>query len=134
MIDITLTCGTTPLKDYLSTYDVKTEVVWGKVLTVLSGKEFAGGKKDRLMVTFSFRPLTDAETSTIYNLLRNNPISLWTFTDPHNSFESPATEPEDKTDTMRLVSDLDSLFGLKSINGKRYYKGGSITIRQVIAE
>ena len=132
-IDVTLSCGQTSLKDYLSTYDVRTEVKWGRTITTLGKKEYASGKTERLVVTFSFRPLSDAEASTLYNLLLNNSIATWTFTDPHNAYTSPATEPADKTDVMRLTSSLDSAFGIKSVNGKRYYKGGSIVLRQVQA-
>ena len=35
---------------------------------------------------------------------------------------------------MKLYSNLSSVFGLRSANGKRYYKGGEIALRSTMVE
>jgi hypothetical protein len=35
---------------------------------------------------------------------------------------------------MKLYSNLSSVFGLRSVNGKRYYKGGEIALRATMIE
>lgn len=123
-VDVTLTCNSTALASYLSTYKVRKEITWGKIIKTLGGKESAAGKKERLVVTFSFRPLSDSEASTVYAAIIGNAVGSWTFT---NRYTGTTT-----TTTMRLASDLDEAFGIKS-GTTHYYKGGAITIREVQA-
>ena len=66
-------------------------------------------------------PLTDAQTEELYEELSKNVLET-TYT---SSFANA-----DVTGDCRLISNLDSIFGLRSIDGNRYYKGGTITLRR----
>ena len=104
----------------LSTWTVSKEISFEKVVRSLNGAERAFGKRIRTIVAFSLLPYTEDQCETYYNALMPGIVSL-KFTDDDGKV---------KTKEMRVISPLESLFLLDSIDGKRRYKGGKITLRQ----
>ena len=120
MIDVTFTINNTDMHAKLSTYKVTYAVEYPRILTALDGTEY-GSARRRPIVTVSFIPLTDSEVNTYYNILKSSTLTVQ-YTDPHQNTTKSAV--------MRLTSNLDAVFGLKSVTGNRYYKGGEIVLRQ----
>mgnify|MGYP000917076853 CR=1 FL=1 len=111
-MNVTFKIGTLDLSSKLSTYKVTWEVSYQKIITTLDNVEHPFSAPKRAIVDFSLLPLDDAlaeQTQTV------------TFTDPYSA--------ADITRSMRITNNLEAEFGLKSVNGKRYYKGGEIQMR-----
>lgn len=121
MIDVTFLVNDVDLSGYLSTYTVNIEREAHETITTMDGTEHVTEFR-RPTITFSFRPLTDLESSLVYSCLSSGRIPV-TYTNP--SFNA------DASDTFRVTTPLQSMFGLRSIDGNRYYKGGQITLRQI---
>lgn len=121
-MDITLKIGDLDLGPHLSTYSVNWEVTYQKVITTLDNVEHPFAAPKRAVVNFSLLPLDDVLASSIYDALADQTQTV-TFTDPYNA--------SDLVRTMRLTSNLEAAFGLRSINGKRYYKGGEMQMRAI---
>lgn len=121
MIDITFELNGTDYSNLLSTYEVTHEVEISDSMTSLDGTEHFAARK-RPTLTVSFRPLTDAQTADIYSILSDITAEV-TYTDPYLN--------DDRMLRMRVVSGLQSSFGLRSIDGNRYYKGGDIVLRSI---
>ena len=119
-MDVTFKIGALDLHSILSTYNVRYETTYQKVITTLDNVEHPFPAPFRPIVTFSLFPLTDLQSKSVYDALSGNIASV-TFTDPHAG--------QDRALAMRVTSDLESAFGLKSIDGNRYYKGGEIELR-----
>ena len=119
MIDVTLKIGEYNASPLLSTYTVTHETEYPTLVTTMDGTEY-GVARYRPVITFSMIPLTDAQSEELYNALSR--VSKVTFTDPHDDNE--------KTGVMRLTTNTDAIFGIRSIDGNRYYKGSQITLRQ----
>ena len=79
----------------------------------------AFGRRNRDVVSFSLLPLTDEETSNYFDILSESRI-IASYT------KEGASAAE-----MRLVSNLESVFLLDSVDGKRRYRGGEIVLRSV---
>lgn len=118
-MDITLKIGTLDLSPKLSTYKVTWERSYQKVITTMDSVEHPFSYHDRALVDFSLLPLDDDLASSVYDALTTT--QSITFTDPYTA--------TDLVRNMRLTSNLEATFGLKSINGKRYYKGGEMQLR-----
>lgn len=118
--DATLIIGELDLTGKTLTYSVQKEVSYPRVVTTIDGTEYAI-RQDRDVISFSLMPLTDAQTEELYEELSKNVLET-TYT---SSFANA-----DVTGDCRLISNLDSIFGLRSIDGNRYYKGGTITLRR----
>lgn len=119
-MDVTFKIGTLDLHSILSTYNVRYETTYQKIITTLDNVEHPFPAPFRPIVTFSLFPLTDSQNKSVYNALAGH-IEPVTFTDTYAG--------QDRTLTMRVISDLEAAFGLKSIDGNRYYKGGEIELR-----
>lgn len=119
-MDVTFKIGTLDLHSILSTYNVRYETTYQKIITTLDNVEHPFPSPFRPIVTFSLFPLTDLQSNGVYEALSSN-LAQVAFTDPHAG--------QDRTLTMRVTSDLEAAFGLKSIDGNRYYKGGKIELR-----
>lgn len=122
MIDVTLIVNGLDLHESLSTYKASIEISYHDVITTLDEVEHAYPGKNRDIVDFSLLPLTDRTASQLYDALSDLIIPV-TFTSPHYISEV--------SKTMRVVSDLEATFGLRSGDGNRYYKGGTISLRAV---
>ena len=120
MIDITLQIGELDLSRFLSTYEVQYEVEYPHLVTALDGTEH-GAPRYRPIVNFSLIPITDAQATALYTAISRMYANV-TYTDTFMN--------EDVTADMRVTSNLQAAFGLRSIDGNRYYKGGVITLRQ----
>ncbi len=121
-MNITLQIGTLDVHDKVSTYNVRREVSYSKVITTMDDTEHAARSKDRYIVETSFFPMTEAESNAYYNALKNDTVSV-TFTDPYSE--------ADTVKTMRVTSDLEAAFALVSVDGNRRYKGGAIQLREI---
>lgn len=119
-MDVTLTVNGLNLHDQLSTYRVTKEVSYKQVLTALDGTEHAFGGHTRPVVSFSLLPMTDEESTALFRALSNLVFPV-TFTDQYSG--------ADLTYQMRVTSNLESVFALRSVDGKRRYKGGEIQLR-----
>lgn len=117
-MDITLTIDGLDLKSRVSTYSVTQEVTYRKVITTLDETEHPYPGAIRPIVNFSLMPGTDEEDSELYTTLKR---LIYSVTYMENGAEL--------TKRMRLVSNLESLFLLKSVDGKRRYKNGVIQLR-----
>ncbi len=120
MIDITLQIGELDLSSLLSTYEVQHEVEYQHLMTSLDGTEH-GAPRYRPVINFSLMPITDAQAAELYTAIRGMYANV-TYTDTFLG--------NDVTADMRITSNLQAVFGIRSINGNRYYKGGTITLRQ----
>lgn len=117
-MDITLTIDGIALSSRLSTYSVTQEVTYRKIITTLDETEHPYPGKIRPIINFSLIPGTDEEDTTLYEVLENLIFNV-TYTE----------KGEDVTRQMRLVSNLESVFLLKSVDGKRRYRQGTIQLR-----
>lgn len=118
-MDVTFKIGTLDLSSKLSAYKVEWEKSYQKIITTMDNIEHPFPSPDRALVTFSLLPLDDDLASSVYDALSTN--QSVTFTDPYRA--------SDIIRTMRITSNLEATFGIKSINGKRYYRGGEIQLR-----
>lgn len=121
-MNITLRIGTLDVHEKVSTYKVRREVSYSKVITTMDNTEHAVRSKDRYIVETSFFPMTEAESSEYYNSLMGDTVSV-TFTDPYSG--------ADTVKTMRVASDLDAAFALVSVDGNRRYNGGAVQLREI---
>ncbi len=121
-MDITLKLGTRDVHEKVSTYNVRREVSYSKVITTMDDTEHAARSKDRYIVETSFFPMTEAESTAYYNALKSDTVSV-TFTDPYSG--------ADTVKTMRVTSDLEAAFALVSVDGNRRYKGGTVQLREI---
>ena len=120
MIDVTFKMNGTDYSTLLSTYKVTHEVETRESVTTIDGTEYVAVFR-RPTVTFSLIPMTDSQINALYDILSNIQITV-TYTDPNLG--------QDATAVMRLATSLETVFGLRSIDGNRYYKGNSIILRQ----
>lgn len=124
-MDVTFEVNGTVMNKKIATYAVNREVSYKKTVTTMDDVEHAMGRTCRTVITVSFWPLTDAEVAEYYKALTSAPIHIL-FTDPD--------ENSDVSREFRLNSNIQSVFGLRSIDGNRYYKGGDIQFRAVAAD
>lgn len=104
----------------ISSWNVTHEIAFSKVVSSLNGADRAFGRREKTIISFSLLPYTEEECSSYYDALSSGIVSF-TFTDNDGTV---------KEKEMRLISDLESVFLLDSVDGKRRYKGATITLRQ----
>ena len=119
-MDVTLKIDGFSVSERLATYSVTEEVEYSSVITTLDGVEHPCGGTLRPIVNFTLLPGTEEEDTALYEKLRNLVVST-TYT--HRG--------KDYTKKMRLVSNLESVFLLTSVDGKRRYKSGTIQLRRL---
>ncbi len=122
MMDVTLIVNGLNLSSKLSTYSVTEEVTYRKVITTLDDVEHPYPGAKRTTITFSLFPLTDDESAELYSAISALVFDA-TYTNQYKSV--------DETNRVRLITNLESSFALKSIDGKRRYKGGEIQLRRL---
>lgn len=120
-MDVVLTANGRDFSGRLSAYSMQKEVEETRLIKTLDGAEHAA-QRTRDVVTFSLIPFSDATATEDYNALRD----MQFVTEYTDTFSDMTASQE-----MRVVSNLDAVFGLRSIDGNRYYKGGTITLRAV---
>lgn len=117
-MEVTLKINGVDISKRLSTYSVRDEVAYRRVITTLDETEHPYPARSRQIITFSMIPGTATEDLEVYNELKKLIVTTdFTHLD------------KDKSQQMRLVSDLESTFLLLSVDGKRRYKGGQIVLR-----
>lgn len=119
-MDITLTINGLDLSNRLSTYSVTHEITYRKVITTLDNVEHPYPGASKPIVNFTLLPVTEEEDTALYNILSNYIVEV-TFSD----------KGVETTKQMRVVSNLESVFLLKSVDGKRRYKNGAIQLRSL---
>lgn len=119
MIDVTLTINDVDFSGWLSTYTVSHEVEVGTAITAIDGTEYTS-TRIRPAVNFTLIPMAESDIATAYNVLSAVNVSV-VYTDPNLGSQ---------TAVMRVTSNLEQVFGLRSVDGNRYYKGGTVTLRQ----
>ena len=119
-MDITLIVNGIDLHNKLSYYNVTKEITYKKVVTTLDGTEHASKGRKRDIITFSLFPMTDSESKSLYDAL-SSLIFQAKYTDTYTN--------ADVENTVRVVSNIESMFLLKSIDGNRRYRGGEIQLR-----
>lgn len=120
-MDVMLRLEGLDLHSVLSSYSVVKEVKYQSVITTLDDVEHPFPAADRDIIEFALFPLNDQKCIDLYNVLGKR-IFQATYTDPHSGAE--------KTRTVRVDSNINLAFGLRSIDGNRYYKGDTIRLRQ----
>ena len=120
MIDVVFKINNVDYSRLLSTYKVTIETEYPHTMTAIDGTEYGYAMK-RPTVKFSLLPLTDQQTAELYENILSMDV-MCEFTDPYRNMPVSAR--------MRVTTSLESVFGLRSIDGNRYYKGGEITLRQ----
>lgn len=121
-MEVTLTINGLDVHKTLSTYDVTKEISYRKVITTLDGVEHPYPAARKTILSFSLFPMTDSESTSLYDAL-SSALCTVIFTNPHSSMN--------ETRTMRITSNLESVFALLSVDGKRRYKGGTIQLREL---
>lgn len=120
-MDITLTLNSRNFAPRVSTYAVHKRVEDVRTITTMDGVEHSV-QRTRDEIVFSLIPYSDATCTADYNALKALQFTSQ-YTDPNTGNVSVRT--------LRVASNLESVFGLKSVDGNRYYKGGKITLRAV---
>ena len=119
-MNVILNIGGRDFSARLSTYKVVKETAYQSAVTTMGGVEHIAGIMSRDVITFSLWPSDEETVDADYNALRARVLSV-TFTSPYTNATS--------TKQMRVTSDLEQTFGLTSINGHKYYRGGEIVLR-----
>lgn len=125
MIDVTFTINSHNWSGKLSDYDVTNAVEVADMMTAIDGTEYAISRV-RPIIRASFMPLSDEESAALYEDLSDNLVDI--------VYSNPHTDEDDKFGEFRVASDISATFGLRSINGNRYYKGGTIVFRRKTVE
>ena len=126
-MDVTLEINGRDFSSRLSTYRVEQEVTYPDILTTMDGTEHYGKPYRRDFIYFSLFPFDDDTANHDYMVLADTSLTV-NYTNPQ------ATDSEKLYKPMKLYSNLSSVFGLRSVNGKRYYKGGEIALRATMIE
>lgn len=126
-MDVTLKINGRDFSTRLSTYRVEQEVTYPDMLTTMDGTEHYGKPYRRDIIYFSLFPFDDDTANQDYAVLSDSSLSV-NYTNPQ------ADNAEKLYKEMKLYSSLSAVFGLRSVNGKRYYKGGEISLRATMVE
>lgn len=121
-MDITLKIGTLDLSGKLSTYDLTKDVSYRKIVTTLNDIDHPYPAKKKSVLKFSLFPLTDEESAELYDVLSDTIVSV-EYTDQFNN--------TDEIKRFRVDGGIESAFALRSVDGKRRYKGGPIQLREL---
>lgn len=107
----------------VASYKVYREVSSAKTLTTMDSTEHTFGTTSRVVLEVSFWPMTEAESTALYDACRG--IVSIQYTDPYSVGDSNMA--------FKLSTNLESTFALVSVDGMRRYKGGTLTFRAVTA-
>ena len=118
---VTLIINNVDFSDRVLTYSLKQEVTYGKTYTSISGKEFVRRKRIRPIVSFTLMPHDEEQAEDDYAVFSAGILTA--------TFTNPDSDGAVITKEVRLMGSIDHIFLLDSINGKRYYKGGTIQLR-----
>ena len=119
---ITLNINGLDLHEKLSTYNLTKDVTYRRVITTLDEVEHPYPGAQKTVVTFSLFPMTDQESTELYDALYQLIVPV-SFTNPYTG--------RDETKLMRVISGIESNFALLSVDGLRRYKGGPVQLREL---
>lgn len=119
MIDVVFILDGIDYSPYLSEYSVSHEVEARKTITAIDGTEYTV-TQIRPSIIFSLDPLSDEQSESLYEILSKTNINV-TYTDPYLG--------DRRFTVMRVTSEINSAFIIRSTSGNRYYRGNSITLR-----
>lgn len=122
-MDIVLIVNGLDLSKRVSTYFVTKKVTYTEIVTGLDNTEYPFPGAIKTEATFSLLPATEAEDAEFYDAV-SDLVFQASFTDPQKGGAAI-------TKRVRVTSDLESTFLLKSVDGLRRYKGGTITLREL---
>ena len=126
-MEVTLVINGRDFSTRLSTYRVEQEITYPDMLTTMDGTEHYGKPYRRDVIYFSLFPFDDDTANQDYAVLSNSSLSV--------NYTNPQSDDAEKLyKDMKLYSNLSAVFGLRSVNGKRYYKGGEIALRATMVE
>ena len=126
-MDVTLKINGRDFSTRLSTYRVEQEVTYPDMLTTMDGTEHYGKPYRRDIIYFSLFPFDDDTANQDSSVLSDSSLSV--------NYTNPQSDDAEKLyKDMKLYSNLSAVFGLHSVNGKRYYKGGEIALRATMVE
>ena len=126
-MDVTLEINGRDFSPRLSTYRVEQEITYPDMLTTMDGTEHYGKPYRRDVIYFSLFPFDDDTANQDYSVLSYSSLS--------DNYTNPQADNAEKLyKEMKLYSSLSAVFGLRSVNGKRYYKGGEIALRSTTIE
>ena len=126
-MDVTLEINGRDFSSRLSTYRVEQEITYPDMMTTMDGTEHYGKPYRRDVIYFSLFPFDDDTANHDYMVLVDTSLTV-NYTNPQ------AKDSEKLYKPMKLYSNLSAVFGLRSVNGKRYYKGGEIALRSTLVE
>lgn len=126
-MDVTLEINGRDFSSRLSTYRVEQEVTYPDMLTTMDGTEHYGKPYKRDVIYFTLLPFDDDTANQDYMVLADTSLTV-NYTNPQ------AKDSEKLYKPMKIYSNLSAVFGLRSVNGKRYYKGGEIALRSTMIE
>ena len=126
-MDVMLEINGRDFSSRLSTYRVEQEVTYPDMLTTMDGTEHYGKPYKRDVIYFAILPFDDDTANQDYMVLADTSLTV-NYTNPQ------AKDSEKLYKPMKLYSNLSAVFGLRSVNGKRYYKGGEIALRSTLSE
>lgn len=121
MIDVVFKLNSMDFHSKLSTYQVSFETTFQNLFTTMDGTEH-GQLWKRPIISFTLIPMTDSQASQLFTELSKPTITVQ-YTNPHTNGTS--------TGVFRIASNLEAVFGLRSVDGNRYYKGSKITLRSL---
>lgn len=126
-MDVTLEINGRDFSHRLSTYRVEQEITYPDMIVTMDGTEHYGKPYKRDVIYFSLFPFDDDTANQDYMVLADSSLYV--------NYTNPQSDNAEKLyKDMKLYSNLSSAFGLRSVNGKRYYKGGEIALRATMIE
>ena len=126
-MDVTLEINGRDFSSCLSTYRVEQEITYPDMLTTMDGTEHYGKPHKRDLIYFSLLPFDDDAAYEYFSVLNNHNLSV-NYTDPKSG------NADKMNREMKIYSNLSAAFGLRSVSGKRYYKGNEIVLRSITIE
>lgn len=120
-MDVTFTIDGLDLHDVLSTYEVTAEPSYVEIIETLDHVRHPILGAIKRTVSFSLFPMTEDESTLLYNKLSNYIMPV-NFTDPHTGTTY--------SKSMYIDGEITNSFALKSVDGKRRYLGGTLTLRE----
>ena len=121
MTGLTLIINGLDLSNKIASYSMRKFRETSEVLKSIGGTEYAFYGDAQTEVTVSFFPMTETEAAEVYAAASPGKFPM-TYTD---TYDGGIVE----TRNFRMMSDLEAVFLLMSVDGKRRYSGAPIQVR-----
>lgn len=126
-MDVTLTINGRDFSSRLTQYGVEQEITYPDLVTTIDGTEHHGKPHKRDIINFRLLMFDDNQAQEDYETLTASTLFV-TYTNP----QAPDQLKVERL--MKVTSNLQATFGIRSWNSLRYYTGGTITLRAVHVE